>query len=84
MLITMTCGKTMEINECNEVDMRETSNSKWMLYTITDDEIRNNYSIGVLDNIHEAAAALESLRESINDDRDWNFNQYIKQKEASL
>lgn len=84
MVITMQCGKTIEINECSEVDMRETNNNKWMLYTIIDDEIRNNYSIGGLDNIHEAAAALESLRESINDDQDWNFNQYIKQKEASL
>lgn len=78
MIITTEFGTTIEFSKDSEVDIRKTSNNKWMLYTITDDEIRNNYSIGGLDNIHEAAAALESLRESINDDQDWDFNQYIK------
>ena len=73
MIITTEFGTTIEFSKDCEVDIRKASNKKWLLYTVV-----GNDSIGLLNGLHEGAAALESLRESINDDQDWDFNQYIK------
>ena len=73
MIVGMQCGKSIEINECNAVDIRKTSNDKWMLYMVVDD-----WSIGILDNLDEAAKALDSLKLFIGIGQDWDFNQYIK------
>ena len=73
MSITMQSGKTIEINESHAIDIRKTSNGKWMIY-----EVEKNWGIGVLDNLGEAAAALESIKLFIGRGQDWDFNQYIK------
>ena len=73
MSITMQSGKTIEINGSDAVDIRKTSNGKWMVYTV-----EKNWSIGVLNNLEEAIDALESIKLFIGRGRDWDFNQYIK------
>ena len=77
MKVKMECGECIDLNKCDEVDIRETSNHKWMLYTVTTDSV-DQESIGVFANLHEAAAALDSLRLFIKMERDWNFDRYVR------
>ena len=77
MKVKMECGECIELNKCDKVDIRETSTRKWMLYTVTADPI-DGASIGVFANLHEAAAALESLRLFIKKESDWNFHEYVR------
>ena len=77
MKVKMECGDCIKLDKCDKVDIRKTSNHKWMLYTVTTDSVDQS-SIGVFDDLHEAAAALDSLRLFIKKESDWNFHEYVR------
>ena len=78
MFVRSEWNDTFEVYNSNEVSVKPTGNTQWVLFIDSEDDGEGETNIGIFDNVDKANEALISLREAIGADLGWDFNQHLK------
>ena len=84
MFVRTEWNDTVEIYVTDEVGVKPKGNAQWLLFTADNDNDEDEINIGIFESVNKANKALISLRQAIQANLGWDFDQYLKESREQV